>query len=132
MRHPKAIAWEEKLKRIFDEIDDRLEERYGSRFPLHPARPPRGATTNPESDGLFDVGAAFTPGFGSEMGPGYLVEIRMATLKDVPDGVQKQIQEEVIQMLGEKLPLAFPGRDLRVSNDGGVFKIHGDLSLGEV
>lgn len=132
MRHPKAIAWEQTLKQVFDDIDRRLEAKYGALYPLHPARPPRGATANPESDGLFDVGGVFTAGFGSQTGPGYVVEVRMATLERVPEAVKEQIQEEVVQLLREKLPRAFPGRDLHVSRDGAVFKIHGDLSLGTV
>ncbi len=124
MRHPKAIEWEETLKRVFDEIDHALEERYGNRYNLHPARPPRGATSNPESDGLFNVGAAFTAGYGSEFGPGYIVEVRMATLDRMPPDVIEQIEQEVVEMLREKLPQAFPGRQLHVSR--------GDLSLGAV
>lgn len=132
MRHPKVIEWEEKLKRVFDDIDHALEEKYRGHYTLHPARPPQGATSNPESDGLFNVGAAFSPGYGSEAGPGYIVEVRMATLEQVPADLMERIEEEVVQMLRERLPRAFPGQDLRVSRDGPVFKIHGDLSLGEV
>lgn len=132
MRHPKATDWEKRLKRVFDEIDAELEYRYGDLYPLHPARPARGQTANPEADGLFDVGAAFSPGFGSQTGPGYVVQVRMATLNHVPNEVYERIQNEVVKLLEEKLPQAFPARALRVSRDGDVFKIHGDLSLGEV
>lgn len=132
MRHPKVIEWEAKLKRVFDEIDHVLEEKYGNRYALHPVRQPRGATANPESDGLFNVGAAFTPGYGSQSGPGYIVEVRVATLEYVPPEVLQSIEDEVVEMLRTKLPLAFPERNLTVSRDGPVVKIHGDLSLGEV
>lgn len=131
MRHPKAIAWEDRLKRVFDAIDDRLEDRYGHLFPLHPARPARGRTANRESDGLFDVGAAFSAGFGSKIGRGYVVEIRMATLSHVPAPVREDIEREVVRLLKAGLANEFPGRKLRVSRDGNVYKIHGDLSLGE-
>jgi hypothetical protein len=132
MRHPKAIGWEDKLKSVFDRIDDRLEERYGSRYPLHPNRPPRGTTASREMDGLFNVGADFSAGYGSKIGRGYVVEIRMATPAHIPLPVRKKIEKEVVAMLGQELALEFPGRALKVSRDGPVYKIHGDLSLGEV
>ena len=129
MRHPKAEEWENRLKAVFDEIDRRLEERYGRDFPLHPARPPHGATANREHDGLFDLGAAFSAGFGSQQGPGYTLEIRMVTLQQIPPDIRSQIEAEVIDLLRQLLPAAFPNRTLRVSRDGLVFKIHGDLRL---
>ncbi len=131
MRHPKAIGWEDKLKALFDRIDDRLEERYGKKYPLHPNRPPRGATANRESDGLFNVGAAFSAGYGSSLGKGYVVEIRMATPARVPPAVMESIEQEVVSMIEAEVKTEFPGRDLKVSRDGPVYKIHGDLSLGE-
>lgn len=129
MRHPKAEEWENRLKAVFDEIDRRLEERYGRDFPLHPARPPHGATANREHDGLFDLGAAFSAGFGSQQGPGYTIEIRMVTLQQIPPDIRSQIEAEVIDLLRQLLPVAFPRRTLRVSRDGLIFKIHGDLRL---
>ncbi|MBU1693017.1 MAG: hypothetical protein KKC51_03535 [Verrucomicrobia bacterium] len=131
MKHPKAIGWEDKLKSVFDRIDDRLEERYEGRYPLHPNRPPRGTTANREMDGLFNVGAAFTAGYGSELGRGYVVEIRMATPARIPPAVREKIEEEVAGMLDEELAREFPGQALKVSRDGPVYKIHGNLSLGE-
>ncbi|MDZ4199002.1 MAG: hypothetical protein U1E27_06930 [Kiritimatiellia bacterium] len=131
-RHPKAVAWERRLKEIFDSIDSDLEERYGHQYNLHPSRPRRGTTSNPESDGLFNIGAAFSAGFGSKHGPGYLVEIRMATLDRVSAEEQERLEQEVVQMLRERLRQGFPDRKLTVSLDGHVFKIHGDLSLGRV
>lgn len=128
-RHPLVIAWEEKLKRVFDEIDHELENRYGDRYPLHPNRPTRGETANPEDDGLFNVGASFTAGYGSQRGRGYVVSVRMVTLARVPADVQEQMENEVAVMLRERLPSIFPGRDLRVERDGHVFKITGDLSV---
>ncbi len=132
MRHPHAIAWEERLKAVFDEIDHELEDRYGSRYSLHPARAARGDTANPEDDGLFRLGASFSAGFGSRHGRGYVVEMRMVTLDHVPRAFGERLLEEVAAALREKLPRAFPGRDLHVDRDGHVYKIHGDLSLGRV
>jgi hypothetical protein len=131
-RHHSAVRFEKQLKRVFDRIDDHLEDRYGARYPLHPARARRGRTSNREDDGLFNVGAAFTAGFGSELGPGYVVEVRLATLADVPETVRKRIEKEVVVCLRKELPRAFPKRELKVKRDGPVYKIYGDLSLGSV
>ena len=38
MRHPKLQQWDETMKKMFDEIDDYLEEKYGHLYPLHPNR----------------------------------------------------------------------------------------------
>jgi len=132
MRHPKAESWERHLRHVFDRIDGELEAEYGGRYPLHPARPKHGTTANPAHSGLFHVGASFTAGFGSEHGPGYVVNVDMVTLTDVPDAVEEEILEFVVTRLREELPEAFPDRALHLSRDGHTFKIHGDLSLGSV
>jgi hypothetical protein len=132
MQHPNLHIWEQKLKAVFDRINDELEERYGSRYPLHPARPPHGATSSRDQDGLFDLGAVFSAGFGSAHGPGYVVEVRLATLSAVPREVKTAMEEEVVRRLRAELPRAFPGRRLQVERDGSVFKIIGDLSLDRV
>lgn len=132
MRHPKALTWEAKLKAIFDRIDADLEARYGGHFHLRANRPAVGETANPEHDGLFNVGAAFTAGFGSKHGRGYIVEMHMATISRVPDAVREAILDEVAQRLRDALPEAFPGKKLQVSREGAAYKIHGDLSLGKV
>jgi hypothetical protein len=129
MRHPKAEQWERRLKAVFDLIDQELEEEYGRDWPLHPARPPEGATGNPEADGLFNVGAAFSADYGSPEGPGYLVEIRFSTLSRVPPAVRRDIRQYVLDRLREELPKIFPGRDLQISQSDNKLKIHGDLSL---
>lgn len=129
MRHNKAMRWESTLKGVFDALDAELETEYGGRYPLHPSRPKRGATTNPEADGLFNVGAAFSAGFGSKYGPGYVVEIRLSTLKQVPEAEREEIKQKVFQGLEKRLPDAFPGKQLHVSEENGVIRIHGDLSL---
>lgn len=129
MRHRKAIEWEQRLKTVFDEIDNELEELYGDRFTLHPARSPVGTTTNPEMDGLFNVGASYSAGFGSKYGPGYVVDIRLSTLKHIPFRLKKELRERVQQMLIKKLPSAFPGKQLSVDKEHRHLRIHGDLSL---
>lgn len=132
MRHPRLIEFEATLKRLFDAIDDRLEEKYGHRYRLHPSRPRRGRTANKAQDGLFNVGATFTPGYGSRHGRGYIVQVEMITLENVPADVREAIEQEVADMVSEKLPYYFPHRRLRVDRDRNVYKIHGDLRLGEI
>lgn len=129
MRGNKAVQWEKTLKRVFDEIDRELEAEYGDEYDLHPSRPEQGSTSNPEMDGLFNVGAAFSAGFGSQHGPGYTVKIRLSTLENVPKNVREEIHTKVFQTLGKRVPAAFPGKDIQVSEDNGLIRIHGDLSL---
>ena len=128
----KLERWEARLKQVFDEINDELEAEYGHRAARHPNRPPHGATSNREDDGLFDLGAAFTVGLGSQHGPGYVVQARIATLDAIPADLQEKFETEVVRRLKEKLPAAFPGVALHVDRDGPVYKIHGDLSLGSL
>ena len=123
------MQWEQTLKGVFDSIDAELETEYGGRYSLHPSRPAHGVTANPEDDGLFNVGAAFSAGFGSKYGPGYVVEIRLSTLINVPDEVRNEIKIKVFQRLENRLPKAFLGKELRVSEENGIIRIHGDLSL---
>jgi hypothetical protein len=129
MRHRKAKHWEMRLKAVFDEIDVTLEQEYGNRFPLHPARAKQGTTSNPEMDGLFNVGAAYSAGFGSKLGPGYVVDIRLSTLQRIPKDLMEDLRNRVQTILQEKLPSAFPGKQLQVDREGGHLRIHGDLSL---
>lgn len=129
MRHAKAKKWELKLKEVFDEIDALLEERYADHFSRHPARPAKGKTSNPEMDGLINVGASYSAGFGSRFGPGYVVDIRVSTLRRVPKALREEMRGHVQELLIEKLPVAFPGKDLRVDKELRHLRIHGDMSL---
>ena len=122
--------WERRLKAVLDEIDHDLEEEYAGSFPLHPNRPAHKTTSNQEDDGLFDIGASFTVGVGSQFGPGYALSVRVATLKNVPQTLQDKLEEQVVELLREKLPYAFPDTHLQVERDGPIYKIFGDLSLG--
>lgn len=128
--HPKTNEFDAAMKAMFDRIDHALEDRYGGSWRLRRNRPERGRTANPEADGLFNVGVFFTPGFGSRLGRGYLVEIVLATEEPVPAARRAEIEEAVRDLLVELLPEYFPGRDLRVERDGSMYKIHGDLGLG--
>ncbi|HUX21634.1 MAG TPA: hypothetical protein VMW69_10385 [Spirochaetia bacterium] len=122
--------FESRLKELFDEVDDYLEETYGDRFPLHPSRAQRGTTSNKESNGLFNVGAAFSAGYGSKHGRGYVIDIEMVTLSVVSDEVEDEIETAAVEYVRLKLPFYFPDRNLEVKRDRHTFKISGDLSLG--
>jgi hypothetical protein len=129
---PNLRLWEQKLKSILDDLDEILENEFGDKFPLHPARPERGVTASKSQDGLFDISANFTLGLGSEHGKGYVIDIRMVTLEKIPEEIEDRIEKVAVQYLHQKLQDAFPDKKLRVSRDGPVIKLHGDLSLGEL
>ncbi len=130
MNDPRFQKWDDQLKAIFSAIDETLEDEYGGLYPLHPARPPRGGTANPSSNGLFNVGASFTAGYGSEKGRGYAVDIHMSTLSNVPGVVRREIEKRAQELLRQKLDQAFPKKELHVERDGNVIKVFGDLSPG--
>ena len=132
MRHPKVIKWERTLKSVLDEIDVLLEERYGNKYDLHPARRKHGSTSNRSHDGLFDIRGDFTLGLGSDKGRGYIVDIDLKTLENIPQNIIDQIENDTIKELKDRLSKAFPDRELNVVKDGNVIKIVGDLSLGDV
>ncbi len=129
MRGSRVRRFERALKRLFDRIDGELEDTWGTRYNLHPARMTRGATANPETDGLFNVGASFTTGFGSRHGRGYVIEIRTVTLENVSSEDRRAIREYVLRRANELLPEVFPDRALSAAMDGNTVKIVGDLSL---
>jgi hypothetical protein len=126
------IEFDDRMKKLFDEVDNYIEDIYGGRYSLHPTRPARGQTSNPEADGLFNTGANFTPGYGSEMGRGYLIDVSMSTLDKVDEDVRREIYEAAAEKVKELLPVHFPGRELAVRREGNLFKIQGDFSLGEI
>ena len=132
MRHPKLVEWEHTLKSMFDEIDDYLEDKYGNLYPLHPSRTIRGGTANKEADGLFNVGCAFSAGYGSELGRGYVIEVHMSTLSEIPVEIKMIIERDTVEMVRVKIKTFFPDRELKAEKDGNIYKIYGDLSLGTV
>ena len=132
IQHPKMIEFDNKLKDIFNTVDDFLEDNYGDLFPLHPVRARRGDTSNKSHDGLFSVTSSYTTGIGSEKGKGYAVEVRFATLKTVEKKVKEKVEKEVINLIDKLLDEKFSERELNVAKDGNVIKIYGDLSLGQL
>jgi len=131
MPHPKMIEFDDRMKKLFDEVDTFIEDLYGNMYTLHPARPARGETANPEADGLFNIAAVFTPGYGSDLGRGYLIDVYMATLEKVNEDIRQKIYETAADKVTELLPVHFPERKLAVLRDRNHFKIQGDFSLGE-
>jgi hypothetical protein len=129
--HPKLVSFTNSLEALFREVDDFLEDEWGTSYSVHPNRPGRGATENPEMDGLFEIAPDFTPGIGSEKGRGYLVSFRAATLEKVPPGEIEFLMGQAAALIAAKLPAYFPDRALEVVRDGRKFKIVGDFSLGE-
>jgi len=129
MRTAKVREWELRLKSVFDTIDRELESQYRDQFIRHPSRPAEGQTSNPEMDGLINVGASFSAGFGSAYGPGYVVEIRISTLNRVSQDVKNKMRDQVQRLLQEKMPQVFPGQELLVDKERNHLRIHGDLSL---
>ena len=129
MRHKKVKEWEHQLKRVFDKIDIAMENQYKNRFKLHPARSKHGKTSSRDMDGLFNIGASYSAGFGSKFGPGYVVDIRVSTLERISKPLKHEFRDQVQRMLIERLPLAFPGKELHVDKERKHLRIHGDLSL---
>ncbi|MGD1822071.1 MAG: hypothetical protein ACPKM0_04820 [Pleomorphochaeta sp.] len=128
--HPKQIELEKKLHDMCIELDNHLEDEFGSMFPLHPNREKRGETASANYDGLFSTGLQFTSGYGSKLGRGYLLDIDISTLTWVKKDEVKIIEEEAIKYLKTLLPKHFPNRKLEIKRDQNVIKIVGDFSLG--
>ena len=129
MRHQRVEEWEAKLNALLRRVDVALEKSYGALLKRHPARLPHGSTPNPQQDGLFRVTASFTPGFGSELGKGYVLQLDFVTLEKIPIQQREALQQLAIRLIEEGLHEFLPGRNLAVKRDATVWKIVGDLSL---
>lgn len=129
MKSHRLLQWEKSLKKILDQIDVILEQRYGDRYDLHPARREHGTTSNRAHDGLFDIRGEFTLGLGTQKGRGYIIDIDLKTLEKVPADIIEKIEDDAISELRKRLPEVFPNRKLHVERDGNMIKIIGDLSL---
>ena len=132
MWHPKTVEFDNRMKMLFDQVDHYIEDLYGGKYDLHPSRPSRGETENPEMDGLFSISALFTPGFGSELGRGYIIDVSISTLEKVDEIVRREIYEAAARKVIELLPVHFPERKLTVKHEKNHFKIQGDFSLGVI
>ena len=129
MKNPLLQKWEDKLQGIFDRIDDQLEEKYGDAYQLRFNRPARGCGVTPDTDGLFEIGFSFSLGIASELGPGYVFRVKVATMSRVSPDFMEKVENEVIDMLKSELPKEFPNRELNVAKDGRNYKIYGNLDL---
>ncbi len=109
-----------------------LEDSYEGIFNRHPNRPDRGSGANPSFDGTFSTTAAFTLGYGSEHGRGYLINIDVRTLDTVTSDQMEEIKNRAFVFTKQKLPVIFPDRKLELVRDDCLIKIIGDFSLGDV
>jgi len=128
--HPKQIELEGQLHRMCLELDNHLEDKFGSMFPLHPNREKRGKAASGNYDGLFSTGLQFTNGYGSSLGRGYLLDIDISTLSWVTKNDILKIEEESINFIKLILPKHFPNRKLDIKRDQNIIKLIGDFSLG--
>ena len=126
------IQFDNQMKAMLDAVDNYIEDKYGDLYPLHPVRPKRNETANPQADGLFSVRADFTPGYGSDLGRGYILKVEMKTLAEIPEDVRQTIFTDAVEKFRELLPVYFPDRELEIKQDKEFFKIVGDFSLGIV
>jgi len=128
--HPKQIALEALMRKMCDELDDRLEENFGTAYPRHPNRPARGKAASVAYDGLFSTGTQFTLGYGSDHGRGYIVSVEIRTLSKVKIEDERAVEEATVAIINELLPQNFPDRVIKLEKDGKVYKLVGDFSLG--
>ena len=129
MRNERLEAFEATLTGVLHEIDRALEAQYGATLLRHPARPAEGITANPQYDGLFAVIANFSAGIGSQFGPGYTFDLRIATLSNVNPELREACEMLMVEMLRKRIPEVFPDRELHVERDRHGWKLFGDLSL---
>ncbi|MEG1480220.1 MAG: hypothetical protein RSD41_04370 [Kiritimatiellia bacterium] len=122
-------AFDTQLASILNEIDQLLEARYGQQFRLRPTRPASGSAANPQYDGLFSVIANFSAGIGSQYGAGYTLDLRATTSDPIPQELQLQWENLMVETLRKRLPEVFPHRVLHVAKDFFGWKVYGDLSL---
>lgn len=128
--HVKQRQLEKRIKALLDEVDHILEDSWGDEFALHPNRPERGETWDPEMDGLFEIAADFTLGLGSQYGRGYLINLRVASLQTLAPERYEAFMLEAAKLIQERLAAHFPERHLDIVRDGPRFKLLGDFSLG--
>ena len=128
--HPKQIELEGIMRLMCDELDHRLEDRFGHSYPRHPNRPARGKAASVAYDGLFSTGTQFTLGYGSNHGRGYIISVEMRTLSQVKDEDKKAVEDAKVEIINELIPKYFPDRKIKMKKDGNVYKLVGDFSLG--
>lgn len=113
--HPKQIALETTMRKLCDELDEFLEDNFGTIYPIHPNRMQRGTTASPSYDGLFSTGTRFSLGYGSKAGRGYLVDIEIRTLSTVQEEDKKKIRGAAFEKINDLIPSIFPNVKLKSS-----------------
>ena len=78
---------------------------------------------------IWDVIANFTAGIGSSYGPGYTLDLRIATLNAVDPALREACETFMVDTLRKRLPEVFPDRELKIERDQHGWKLFGDLSL---
>lgn len=129
MSRSELEKWEQGFEAMLDEIDDILEDMYGSKFLLHPARSKRDTTSSKSQDGLIEIKYNFSLGLGSQLGEGYIIQPRFVSLEFIPKSERSKIQEFVKSEIESRLPKFFPNNELSVNMDGPSLKIYGDLKF---
>ena len=129
MSRTELEKWEQGLDDLLDQIDDLLEDTYGHKFLLHPARSRRGATSSKSDDGLIEIKCNFSLGLGSKLGEGYVVQPRFVTLEFIPKSEMTKVRNFLEEEIAKRLPEFFPENDLSVALDGNALKIYGDLQF---
>ncbi len=130
--HPKQEELEKKLATLCSNLDNHLEDLYGQKYRIHPNRLKRGAGSNPRFDGLFSTSIAFSLGYGSKSGRGYIIEVDIRTLDKIAEEDREKINNDAFNYIKENLKVYLPERELSIVKDGQIMKIVGDFSLGEV
>lgn len=129
MARTELEKWEQGLEDMLDQIDDLLEDKYGSKFLLHPARSRRDSTSSKSQDGLIEIKCNFSLGLGSELGEGYVIQPRFVTLEFVPKSERLKVRDFVQEEISKRLKEFFPDNELSVGVDGNSLKIYGDLKF---
>lgn len=129
--HPKQELLEQQMAKLCQALDNWLEDGFGENWPIHPNRMKRGTGANPSFDGLFSTSVAFTLGYGSKSGRGYLVNVDIRTLKFVTSQEKTEVLDAAASFLRNNIEEYIPDRKLDVVKEGNLIKIVGDFSLGE-
>ena len=129
MRGARVEAMEDRLHAALERVDAELERRHGDRYDLHPARRSHGTAAKRQYDGLFELTAGFSAGFGSDPGPGSAITLRVVTLEHVPPEARAAFEAEAVALLERQLEAVFPERELEIVRDVHGLKIIGDLKL---
>ena len=100
--HPKQEILEEKMAQLCQALDNYLEDIFGDHYRIHPNRLRRGKGSNPSFDGLFSTSLAFTLGYGSQYGRGYVVNVDEGCENDDVSG-EEQVLLHVRMLLSNML-----------------------------